>query len=130
LVRCPIIRVSFDEAMGKYEEAVKSHVRNLKLAGEFKDRSDGIACCYAPMGKREEAWKMLNNIIEYSKANYYSPETIAEVFAALGETEQAFTWLERAFRQRDPRLVTYLKNDHRLDSGRSDSPFRRLYNND
>ena len=54
------------------------------------------------MGKQEEARKILNNIIEYSKGNYVPSVAIAKVFAALGEKDQTFAWLEKAFRERDP----------------------------
>jgi len=114
------------EAMGKYEEAVKFRVRGIELEGGSKDLSDGIARCYALMGKREEAWKILNNLIRYSKENYKSPVWIASVFAALGEKEEVFVWLEKAFRERNPGLVTYLKNHHGFDLVRSDPRFTDL----
>jgi predicted nucleic acid-binding protein len=78
------------------------------------------------MGKREEARKMLNNIIEYSKESYVSPVFIAEVFAALGEKEQVFIWLEKAFRERNPDLISYLKTHHGFDPVRSDPRFTDL----
>jgi serine/threonine-protein kinase len=115
------------EAMGKYEEAIKSYVRRIELEGRSKDLNDGgIASCYALMGKREEAWKILNNIIGYSKENYVSPVFIAAVFAALGEKEQVFVWLEKAFRERNADLITYLKNHHGFDPVRSDPRFINL----
>jgi Flp pilus assembly protein TadD len=114
------------EAMGKYEEAIKSYVRRIELEGGSKDLSGGIASCYALMGKREEARKMLNNIIEHSKKSYESPVFIAGVFAALGEKEQVFVWLEKAFRERNPDLVSYLKNYHGFDPVRSDVRFTEL----
>jgi TolB-like protein/Flp pilus assembly protein TadD len=113
-------------AMGKYEEAIKSFVRRIELEGGSKDQSGGIASCYALMGKREEARKILNNIIEYSKENYRSPVFIAAVFVSLGEKEQVFVWLEKAFRERNPDLVTYLTNVHAFDPVRSDPRFTDL----
>jgi eukaryotic-like serine/threonine-protein kinase len=114
------------EAMGRYEEAIKSNVRCIELFGGSEDLTVDIASCYARMGKREEARKILNNIIEYSKKNYVSPLWIAWVFASLGEKEQVFVWLEKAFRERDPDLVTYLKNHHGFDPVRSDPRFADL----
>jgi len=78
------------------------------------------------MGKREEARKMLNNIIEYSKESYVSPVFIASVFAALGEKEQAFVWLDKALRERNPDLVSYLENYHGFDPVRPDPRFTDL----
>jgi predicted nucleic acid-binding protein len=78
------------------------------------------------MGKREEARKILNNIIEYSKGNYIPSVAIASVFSALGEKEQAFAWLEKAVRERDPFLLMFLKTLHRFDPVRSDPRYVAL----
>jgi serine/threonine-protein kinase len=114
------------EAMGRYEEAIKSYRRSSELRGESKDGDANIAGCYALMGKQEEAQKILKDIIEYSKWNYFSSVTIAEVFAALGDKDQTFAWLERAFRERDPVLIDDLKNHHRFEAVRSDPRFTDL----
>jgi serine/threonine-protein kinase len=50
---------------------------------------------------------------------------IAEVHAWRGEKDQAFDWLERAYRQHDGGL-TYLGYDRFLDSLRSDPRFKAL----
>ena len=114
------------EAMGKYEEAIRCYLRSNELGGGLKYGDIGMACCYALMGKREEARKILNNIIEYSKGNYVSSVAISGVFAALGEKNQVFAWLEKAFRERDPFLLSYVKNLHRFDPVRSDPRFTDL----
>ncbi len=50
---------------------------------------------------------------------------IAANLALLGETEEAMTWLERAYEEREP-LLTNAKTDPRLDSLRSDPRFEDL----
>ena len=114
------------EALGRYEEAIQSYLQGLELGEGSKDRSTNLACCYALMGKREEARKILNNIIEQSRQTFESPESIAEIYAALGEKDQIFTWLEKAFRERDVGLITYLKGQHSFDPVRSDPRFTEL----
>jgi len=114
------------EAMGQYEEAIKSSLRALELTGGSKERDTLIASCYALMGKREEARKMLNNVIEYSKGNYESSVSIAWVYTALGEKDQVFACFEKAFKERDPNLITYLKTHYSFDPVRSDPRFKEL----
>jgi eukaryotic-like serine/threonine-protein kinase len=114
------------EAMGKYKEAIQFYRRNSGLRGESQDGQANIAGCYALMGKHEEARKILNDIIEYSKGDYYSSVSIAEVFAALGDKDQTFAWLEKAFQERDPVLIDDLKNHHRFERVRSDPRFTDL----
>jgi len=113
------------EATGKYEDAVKCYLRAIELNEGSKDPEADLASCYALMGKRGEARRILNNLIEYSKENYVSSVEIAFVFSALGEKEQVFSWLEKAFRERDPYLFD-LKNYHRFDPVRSDPRFTDL----
>jgi tetratricopeptide (TPR) repeat protein len=55
----------------------------------------------------------------------FSPVTIAGVFASIGETEEAFTWLERGYRERDP-LMIFLKVHPGWDPLRSDPRFDDL----
>ncbi len=43
----------------------------------------------------------------------------ASLYGVLGETEEAMTWLERAYEERDPQLII-AKTNPRLDPLRSD----------
>jgi hypothetical protein len=50
---------------------------------------------------------------------------IAEVYAFRGESDKAFEWLERAYKQRDPGL-TQIKNDPLLKILRHDPRYTDL----
>ncbi len=50
---------------------------------------------------------------------------IADLSAMIGETEEAMTWLERAYEERDPQLLL-VKVDPSLDPLRSDPCFDDL----
>jgi len=58
--------------------------------------SVGLAITYAKMGRREDARHILEQLIEKSRQQYVAGEKIATVYAALGEKDEAFRWLERA----------------------------------
>lgn len=51
---------------------------------------------------------------------------IAEVHAFRGEADEAFAWLERAYRQRDARLACCLKTDPLLKRIRNDPRYAAL----
>ncbi len=51
--------------------------------------------------------------------------TIAFHSALIGETDEAMTWLERAYEERDP-LLLIAKTDPRMDPLRSDPRFQDL----
>lgn len=81
-----------------------------------------IAHAYAKWGKRSKALKMLD---ELTKASNGSPHSIAEVYATLGQIDQAFEWLNKACDQHDMPLVS-MKTNPTLDGLRADSRFADL----
>ena len=54
-----------------------------------------------------------------------SPWMIAVAYTAIGETEEAFAWLERGYRGRDPVMIG-LKANPNFDPLRSDPRFDDL----
>ena len=52
--------------------------------------------------------------------------TIAANYVRLGETDEAFAWLERGYRERDPHMVIRLTTSPMLDPLRSDPRFDDL----
>lgn len=76
---------------------------------------------YALSGRSEEARKVVEDLKERLNREYL----IAWVYAGLGEKDQAFKWLEKAYEERDSSMV-YLKVDPKLDSLRSDPRFADL----
>jgi len=60
-----------------------------------------------------------------AKQRYISPGSIALIYAALGDKDQAFAWLEKADKGRDG-ILARLKVDPRFDSLRSDPRFADL----
>jgi tetratricopeptide (TPR) repeat protein len=111
---------------GNYEDAISCYLRAIELSGGSKDFEAGLAACYAHMGKREEAIKILNELVAYSQADFVSSVDIAVVSLALGEKDQALARLERAFRERDPFLLEIGLIDYRFDPIRSDPRFTDL----
>ncbi|MGB7294540.1 MAG: hypothetical protein WBC70_03050, partial [Candidatus Aminicenantales bacterium] len=109
----------------RYEEALQCYRRAIELGGISKDPEADMASCYALMGKREEALKILDGLIEYSKTNFVSSVSMAFAYAALGENELLFARLEKAVGERDPYLLG-LKHYHRFDGVRADPRFTDL----
>jgi DNA-binding winged helix-turn-helix (wHTH) protein/tetratricopeptide (TPR) repeat protein len=77
-------------------------------------------------GKRDEALKMLDEVIESQQAgNYVSQYHLAIVYASFEEVDLAIKCLEEAYKVRDQYLFL-LAVDPRLDSLRSDPRFKNL----
>ena len=62
---------------------------------------------------------------EISKQLYISPIRVAEIYAALGDQEQAVAWLEKAAEERVLRII-FLKVEPIFDSLRSHPKFTDL----
>lgn len=78
---------NFSEAIDLYTKAQAA--RHLP--------STGLAVTYIRMGKIAEAQAILNQLIQESQTRYVPAPCIAAIYVALGQNDQAFEWLERAF---------------------------------
>ena len=105
---------------GMYEQAIAE----MRL-GFFPDGSAELAYAYAVSGKRSEARKILERRIAKWAQGEGSPVDIALIYAGLGENDQAFEWLERAFAQHDGGVVI-IKAEPSFVPLRSDPRFEDL----
>ena len=60
-----------------------------------------------------------------SKDHYVPPTDFAKIYAGLGENDEAFAWLEKAFAERESRLE-FIKTDPSYDSLHSDPRFNEV----
>ena len=95
------------------------------LAGGNPVYLAGLGHAYAAAGNVAEARNVLRELEELSKQRHVSPFERAVIHAGLGETEQAFAWLEKAYAERAGWLV-YLQVEPRLAQLRSDPRFGSL----
>ncbi|HMD50661.1 MAG TPA: hypothetical protein VKG79_16230 [Bryobacteraceae bacterium] len=63
------------------------------------------AFAYAISGKRTEALALLHKWEQPQPGAYQRPSSIAQVYAVLGDREQMYAWLDRAYAQRDGMLA-------------------------
>jgi len=108
---------------GMYREAIAAYQEAIKLGGDGPSTQIYMGAAYAKAGERERAQAILKQL-ETSK-EYVSPGELAILYVALGEREQAFTSLEKAYAAHDLQLQ-YLGVDPAFDSLRSDPRFADL----
>ncbi len=108
-------------AKGMYEEAIQQ----FQELGDQPHALGHMGNAYARMGREAEARKTIAELQKHVQDTGVGRYEIALVYAGLGEKDEAFAWLEKAFAARDKGL-TYLKIDPCLDPLRSDSRFRDL----
>ncbi|MFN0084996.1 MAG: TPR end-of-group domain-containing protein [Blastocatellia bacterium] len=81
-----------------------------------------LANCYGMTGKHAEAKTLLEELQRRSKAEHASALSMASAHAGLDDREKAFSWLEKAYINRDEELV-FLHGDPQFDKLRSDPRF-------
>jgi serine/threonine-protein kinase len=84
-----------------------------------------LARAYALSGNRGEALKLVAQMLELAKHRYVPAYGFAFPYAALGDKDQAFKWLEQSLQDRAWE-ITYIKVDPAMDSLRSDPRFNDL----
>lgn len=110
---------------GMYREALASARAEMARSGASVqelaalDKTDVMEAI-----KRVERWR-LNKRMEAAQKRRVSPYGFAMHYAALGEKDRAFEWLEKAFEERDHALVS-LKVDPACDPLRTDPRFDEL----
>ena len=84
-----------------------------------------LAQAQAAGGHREAALAGLDRLAAASNNKYVSPYEVGLIHESLGNLDEAFTWLERAYEERSPWLV-YLSREHRLRHLRGNPRFDAL----
>ena len=108
----------FDEAVAAAEKAVVVSERTPGALGIL-----GLA--YGLAGRKADATKVLNELLALNRTRYVTPAALVNVYLGLGDKEQTFVWLEKAFQERS-NYVAYLKVFPLLDPIRSDPRYNDL----
>jgi TolB-like protein/DNA-binding winged helix-turn-helix (wHTH) protein/Tfp pilus assembly protein PilF len=110
---------------GMYKEAIAARQMRRRLAGYDAEETAALREAAATTSARVYWTKRLEQDLEESKREPSTPFDTAEIYAQLGEKDQAFAWLEKAYEERSF-LMMYLKVAPTLDPLRTDSRFADL----
>jgi eukaryotic-like serine/threonine-protein kinase len=113
------------EHVGRYQEALDYFRRGVTRADGSVPPSTGLAIMLWRNGERDEARRVMDEVLERAKTSYVAPFGIASFHAVAGEIAPALDWLERALAERDSTMV-FLKVHPRLDGLRGEPRFRTL----
>ena len=124
---------SFDEAhhwlwyaymeKGTYREALAELDKAKRYRGARQSKADR-ALLEARLGNRKIAYQLVKELVSQARAHPY-PSQIAFIYMALGDSDQAFAWLERAYNARSIDLIA-LRVDPLFDPVRSNPRFDDL----
>jgi serine/threonine-protein kinase len=113
------------EAKGAYPDAIVELQKALDLSGGDTNEVAALGRAYALAGRTGNAMKTLTELTMRSQQTYVQPAWVAMIHVALGDTDQAFDWLEKAFVDQSASLVL-LKVDPAFDPVRKDPRFGDL----
>lgn len=100
---------------GNYAEAAEALQRAVK--NPFQRALASLGYFYAVTGKKGDALMIIQQLQE--KPTHRLPVQVAEIYAGLGDKDQAFAWLEKGYEARYP-LLWEVRSYPQFDSLRSD----------
>jgi tetratricopeptide (TPR) repeat protein len=105
-----------------FDEAITT----LEKAASLSDRSPAVlgvlVRAYAHGGRRAEALRVLDELHRRRQRGYVPAAPFLQAYLGLGDTEEAFVWLERAAEERS-NIVQFLKVEPFFDLIRGDPRF-------
>lgn len=113
------------DALGQSSRAIAEFENARALNPDSTINLAGLAAAWVQSGKRGEALKILADLQARRARQYVSPMDIAVVYAALGEKDQAFQWLDRAWED-GSEILLFLRQYPPLESLHSDARFGPL----
>ena len=111
--------------MKSFKEALAASQRATILMREDADTLSTLGIIYALSGRVSEARWVAETLEQLSQKRYVQAYLIASIYGALDDRNQAFTWLEKAAKQRDCHMLR-IKLDPVFDKLRSDPRYGRL----
>ena len=108
----------YRDAIAAFQKGMTNGERNPTLIA-------ALGHAYAMAGERDKALAALAELREISKQHYVIPYLMAVIYLGLGDKEQTFTWLEKAYQDRTSLLI-WLKVEPQFKSLRNEPRFQDL----
>ena len=112
---------------GRYDESIEALQKAVSITGAAPHIKAELARVLASSGRRDEAHKLLTELIEQAKVEYVSPVNLAKVYVGLNEVERVYEQFEKAVADHSVRLPWFMI-DPCLDHLSSQSHFQDLLN--
>jgi len=112
----------------RYEDALLEFQKPSQKESVDRQRIEQLGwqgIVYEKMGNRNEAQIRLDELVDRFKYQWSMPYSTAILYFALGERDEGFRWLEKAYENRDYRICL-LKIDPVFDGVREDPRFQEM----
>jgi tetratricopeptide (TPR) repeat protein len=112
-------------AKGQVDQAVATSEKAVAVSGRAPAALGVLGLAYGVAGRKREANKVLNELLQLQKQRYVTPMAFTYVYIGLGNKDQAFAWLEKAYQERSNHIA-FFKVTPTVDPLRSDPRFADL----
>ena len=112
-------------ANNKPEDAIAVLERAVSLSSGSPAPTGVLIRAYAHAGRRNDALRLLAELKRRRKTGYIPAAAFVNAYLGLGDNEQAFYWLEQAFREQS-NILQFLKIHPYFDPIRGDPRFADL----
>jgi TolB-like protein/Tfp pilus assembly protein PilF len=113
------------EQMGMYPQAQQAYQSILAFAPHEPALLALLGHLYALTGRQAAAREIIAQLQQMSGSRYVPSVYVALIYIGLGDKDQAFAWLDKAYQERCDYLI-YLPTDPMADPLRSDPRFAAL----
>ena len=112
-------------ADGKPEEAIPVLERAVSISQGSPGIIGVLVSAYAHAGRRQEALRLLDDLKRRRQTAYAPAAALLNGYLGLGEYDQAFAWLEQAYKEQS-NILQWLKVHPFFDPLRNDPRFRDM----
>lgn len=123
---CHIAAVKTQLAMGQIEAATSSYESAMRLTNRHSFAVNAQIWTYCAKGETEKARNLMNELKERSGTEYIAKTFTGISAAYLGDLDEAFHFLEKAYLERDPILMIIKYEACIPQALRSDPRFQKL----
>jgi tetratricopeptide (TPR) repeat protein len=113
------------EQQGSWQEAIGEYKKVIELSPGDPSAIAALGYIYARSGQKADARNIVGQLTGISKQHYVPSFEIATIYAGLSDADNAMSWLEKSYRQRESQMP-FIKSDDRFSSLHSDPRFQDL----
>jgi serine/threonine protein kinase/Tfp pilus assembly protein PilF len=110
---------------GAHGQAVSAAQEAVKLSPNTSVYLTILGHAYAVSGETKQAREILDQMVALSGKQYIQPSYVGLLYSGLGDRDRAFEWFERAYAERDDRLI-FVLTEPLMDTVRPDARFSTL----
>jgi TolB-like protein/DNA-binding winged helix-turn-helix (wHTH) protein/Tfp pilus assembly protein PilF len=109
----------------QFSEAIAAAEKAVELSNRAPGALGMLGLVHGLAGNKPEASKIVKELLELNKSRYVTSAALVNVYIGLGDMDQTFVWLEKAYQERSNYLA-YVEVFPILDPVRSDPRFADL----